>query len=85
MLPHARSGQGPDLEEEKNSLVVQNAKHNKILKDIEDGVLLCDHRHGSRSFLPCQCPDSFVVAVAHSPKHLGLRLKSWVWKRLLPH
>ena len=29
-------GWGPDLEEEKNNLVVQNAKNNKILKDIED-------------------------------------------------
>jgi len=26
---------GPDLEEEKNNLVVQNAKNNKMLKDIE--------------------------------------------------
>ncbi|CAE7390546.1 DNAH1 [Symbiodinium sp. CCMP2592] len=29
----------PDLEEEKNNLVVQNAKNNKILKDIEDDIL----------------------------------------------
>lgn len=28
----------PDLEEEKNNLVVQNAKNNKILKDIEAAV-----------------------------------------------
>jgi len=29
----------PDLEEEKNNLVVQNAKNNKMLKDIEDDIL----------------------------------------------
>ena len=56
MMPHACSGQGPDLEEEKNNLVVQNAKNNKILKDIEDGLLLRDHRR----FSPCQFSDSFV-------------------------
>ena len=31
---------GPDLEEEKNNLVVQNAKNNKILKDIEVCIVL---------------------------------------------
>ena len=59
-MPDAMPGEGPDLEEEKNNLVVQNAKNNKILKDIEDGRLLHVHLHVTSSFEQYQHLDSFV-------------------------
>ena len=59
----------PDLEEQRNQLVVQSADNKRKLKEIEDKILEVTHIHTLQSIhnpaLCCFCKGTGTALVAH--------------------